>query len=419
MIESVSKRARRGNNDDDGSDMETTQLLLGGVDGGGGGHGGDGGVHGGGGGGSVLMEEYSRRMNDFRVVSLRFTKPIPIRHRFLLITEEARMERESLFVLNRDANEEALRVILATVGIAPSFSGGGEGLVDVVVASVGTSSTQVYGRQTGVGGRSGRGVAAVGSAAAHAAAAPHAATGIDVGAFFVGTDALKMQPELASELATQILAAMKQSGFSSNTPLLFVNSISFMVTRTVKLSPLLLSLEGVCRDQSDSAVVAGLLAPRCGNLDGVEMVVVAKVAGGPKLRNDWTETWMHEVKMSGATIPEFVVDFGGSGMCMSCVTPTLATSATATVVVNDFAKSEKFLSGGKQAQFVADVEQGLFESSSLLSSIPRFLQTALTSPPAQILNGIEATCSVLQTGIARQYAVLGHTAPCLENQLFV
>ena len=170
-----------------------------------------------------------------------------------------------------------------------------------VVASVGTSSTQVYSRSS------------------------------VVGAFLTGSTAMQERPSLAGEVLSQVVSAMREKGMDA--PIVLVNSIGFLVKASVNVvgvteETLLGAVNDVklqkARGEGDAkavlkeeGVVSGAVAvlrelSRVAQELGLRKPCIVQSREKPKLKGDWMDV---QCARFGDRYPEgvYVVDFGGGG----------------------------------------------------------------------------------------------------------
>ena len=141
----------------------------------------------------IHLRAYQQSMNteiDTSSVVIRF------QHNFLDICEEARLEQIALF--SNDTNPKLLQKLYTEVGLDTSKYIA----ENVTVASMGTSSTQVYHN---------RGV---------------------IGAFYVGVTTLSSDPSLIVNMLKQIYSKMEE--LHINSPLVFCNAIGFLVNKNIR-----------------------------------------------------------------------------------------------------------------------------------------------------------------------------------------
>ena len=316
---------------------------------------------------------------------------IQLEHEFLHQRDEAAMEQVALF--GDEGNIKILTSLLSKAG----YSGSAEETAAhlAVVASVGTSSTQVYSK------------------------------GSAVGAFLTGSTAMQERPGLAGEVLNRIVSAMKQKRIDA--PIVLVNAIGFMVKSSVNVvgaadDVLLAAVDDTkllkAREEGDSktaskeeAVVAGALAvlrelARVANELGLTKPCIVQSREKPKLKGDWLEV---QCARFGDRYPQgvYVVDFGGGG-------PDL----------HFFKRGEGLSSIDKdrslrlgQPLFVGEMVRREYESSEAFKGTVSFLREKIGAHAAA--RGVSPVlCKVYQTGMARQQHYLGSIEPMSEMSVF-
>jgi hypothetical protein len=127
---------------------------------------------------------------------------INMKHEFLRIEEEAEWEQQSFFGLNRRHNEAVVQTLVSDVCAGTTVAS--ISVEDLLVVSVGTSSTQIF-----------------------------SSTGV-VGAVYIGYSGLTQDPELIHELLAYISTHSNQ--YESYKAVVFTNAISYISNKHLLLN---------------------------------------------------------------------------------------------------------------------------------------------------------------------------------------
>lgn len=331
---------------------------------------------------------------------------IQVVHQFLHLRDEAAMEHVALF--SHEQNITIIESLLAKLGASSSGTGttdvaGADGSVKkeqsdgdlAIVASVGTSTTQVYSK---------RGV---------------------LGAFLTGSTAMEADPRIAGEVLRQISAAASQAHVDA--PIVLVNSIGYLVKRSLRVDGSseeeireAVHDEGVVKAQEsgDAALLAKEqaevekrvavlmeLSATCASL-GLSRGCIVQSREKPRLTGDWMEVLMGRLL---AANPQgyYIVDFGGGG-------PDLHFCSSA----GELSKvgADRSLRTC-QPLFVSQIVERRYDESESFTRIVAFLREKISAHAAE--HGVSpVVCKVFQTGMARQQHFMGNIIPSSSILVF-
>ena len=319
---------------------------------------------------------------------------IELEHQFLSQQDEAEMERLAFF--RRVENISIVQTLLSSFEYEGSVEEKESELA--IVASIGTSSTQVYSK-SGV-----------------------------IGAFLVGSTALRENPILAGELLRQIVQASESKGVRA--PIVLANSVGYFVKSSINLNAAtdevlnaVLEDETLTKAESDGdfaapAAVAkqSVAAQEClGVLKelaeesrrlGLTKPCIVQCREKPKLKGDWLEVVSTRL---GDQYPQgvYVVDFGGGGPDLHFF------KRDEGLVAVD--KDRSFRWG--QREFVSEMMARRYAASAAFQKTVSFLRDRICAHAE--LHGVSPiVCKVFQTGMMRQQHYFGNIEPSSRMMTF-
>lgn len=333
----------------------------------------------------ITLDSYSTKL-EIDIKSA-FTADAIVDHEFLPQKTECLMEKEATFC---EANLGHNMVIFDRLmsELAPDdFEFTIES--DLIVASVGSSSTQIYTRRG------------------------------PFGAFLMGTDKIVQEPSLAGDLVRAIILTAREKNLG-HLPIVFVNSIGFSVEKSTNLTANLAAgvrgnavvAKGTeAQPNKDRRQWTRALNLMCDELVELEFTLpcIIQDRSRPKLKQDWLLMMckmfydeyglkcarQHKPMPSGI----YVADFGGGG-------PDLQFFKGDTNELKEVRK-DRSLRGG-QEDFVQEMRQGKFKESTPYQSIAEFFQSAIKEHSE--VNGVSpVVVYIRQTGMARQQHVVHNT----------
>ena len=325
-----------------------------------------------------FLSHYSLRMQE-EICDDVYT--IQFKHQFLPLEEEARMEHVSLFFDHELSNEQAIQMLL---------SSSSHSINDVVIASCGTSTTQVYSKKFGV-----------------------------LCTFYIGTDTMALDPERANTLTESILLRMieeKEKDDTFPSTLIFINSISFLTTENL-VFPLLCENEEMAKtiirenvnvfNLNAETILFNIHSKALSFAAATEIIIMAKKPKMKKIQNDWLEVKVQEILREEEEKSFFIVDYGGGGPELFFHTGRGGVLQKAeihdTIVGGVVKKNSLRILRGKQQEFVQEMKMMKYEESMIFQEIRRWLlDMSLSFLCENEVKSGKYCVFIFQTGFARE-----------------
>lgn len=290
-----------------------------------------------------------------------------LKHEFLSTRNETLWEAQVFF--REPQNVDTIKLLLNRFNWNPVTDPVSEVIIDglAIVASIGTSSTQVYSQNK------------------------------LIGTFQTGTTAMKADPKLAGKALKQIITVGRRKGIFA--PIVLINSISHFVTDSVNLNNLESVLNVITEDPSeDRAVLTNILIELC-NVVYFDLKVNApcilrsKSGETTRLKDGWLDIKCAEfVKQYPRGV--YLADFGGGGPDLKYFDGSKCLNV----------KTSRFLKD-KQESFVKDMISKKYDNV-LFQELVTFFADNIVDHATK--NGIlpqddgNYVCHVYQTGMCRQ-----------------
>lgn len=326
---------------------------------------------------------------------------IKLLHNFLNVRDETIWEAVSLF--GQKVNVDNIADILQRFGHKCE-----EGDELAIVASVGTSSTQAYSRNTLIGN------------------------------IQSGTTAMRNDPTLAGLTLRQLLTESKRKGI--NVPLVLTNSIGYFVKQSVNIATVAenhladyasepkevsdarkkgdaVIIETAIQNNRDEMsntlqVLKELRKVAHEECTSVPCIIWSKAGEAPrKLDNGWVDTRCNQL-VNEYPHGVYVVDFGGGGPDLQFYKPGQGCASV---------KKSRFMLN-KQESFVTEMIKKRYDNEIFLQIVAFLSEEISKHAHERDCTRDEndfPVCLVYQTGMARQQAYLGHTNPVAEITSFV
>ena len=319
------------------------------------------------------------KLKDILVTTL-LSYNIDIDHEYLDLSEEARLEH--LAYISNDKNQDIVNDMLLDIGHRSSNGGGSGGRNDVIIVSVGTSSTQCC-NSNGV-----------------------------LGYYYIGSDAIHSDHSLAIDLLNKIKDIINNNdNINNNIPIVFINSISKVINRTLYFDQSYTNddlLTYINNNESNNDSNNNILQLLILILNHSKLIDNPIIISTSNIDNSWSIIKLQELYSDylDTTRHLFFIDFGGGGINLKY--HNLESKETRTID-----KNRMLLSYG-QDKFINEVLNDTMKDTPIFESMITFISNSIIAfaKDNDIIND-KYYLKIIQTGKARQYAYLGHLRPTI------
>lgn len=325
------------------------------------------------------LNDYSKKLQE--KVSEESGSKVLVKHEFLDVHDETLWEAQALFHLDTE-NINNIKYILGQF----HWSQKPDGLV--IVASIGTSSTQVYSQDK------------------------------LIGYLETGTTAMKAHPSLAKETLSQIISVGQRKCKGILVPIVLINSISFFVKESVNLLDRGATLGAVSTEDKDQQNFSNVLNEMCDAVEAMKLcapcILWSKKGESPrKIDSSWISfkccqlcrQYPHGV---------YIADFGGGGPDLQYFDGNPKGVCTGV--------NTKRCLVDKQNDFVADMISRKYDSNAFFNDLVRFFAHEISKHAKEnkILpqDAGKFVCLIFQTGMCRQQHYKGTFEPSTEITVF-
>jgi hypothetical protein len=294
---------------------------------------------------------------------------INVDHEYLDISEEARLEH--LSYISNDKNDEIIKNMLKNLNIINDNNN-----EDIIIVSVGTSSTQLC-NKTKV-----------------------------LGYLYIGSDAIFHENILALSLLNKIKSIIDNNNISITTPIIFINSISKIITKTINLSKSLSNDELIT--YLDNKEYLDLLIKLSELSKSITNPIIISI---DNIDNSWSNVKLNELYgiYKNVTTYLYFIDFGGGGI-------NLKIHNYDTNITTSIAKYRVLLTYG-QEKFINEILNKTIKETSMFESIIEFIQNNIITYSLQnninINNDDKYYLKIIQTGKSRQFAYIQSIEPII------
>ena len=288
----------------------------------------------------MALEGYSQLLNICR-------ENVTFNHSFISIDEEANLEYTAL--LDNQINREHIRLLYQEQNIS-DYS-------NVIVISIGTSSTQVYDMYK------------------------------VLDYYYIGSDAISNNPLQASMLLNNIYSSLFNSDDTLPYHVVICNSISYFISKSILLTKInQYNLNELCKEEDIQAINEFALV--CNDYNFPTVIVGRESTN--KLDNKWLRIKAQQVYPESSG---YIVDFGGGGLDLHYYDHVLHQ-------LNPIAK-DKFLRN-KQTEFLETIQ-----TTNVTDTIDYILNFLIQNikkhtNSLELNNNHQLVCYIYQTGNARQ-----------------
>lgn len=287
-------------------------------------------------------------------------------HEFLNIKEEARLEHVAL--MNND-NNDVIRDMMSDIGISVDNN-------NIIIVSVGTSSTQCYSYSTDI---------------------PLTQY------YYIGSDSILNNSALVIELLNRIKNVI-DSHSNSNHPIVFINSISKWLKKTICFNNIVNDDELISyidsNDNNNHNSVLQVLLSLSKLSKSIENPIIISTSN---IDNSWGSYKIRELYSEYMNITNhlYFIDFGGGGI-------NLKYHNYETGISTSIAKNRILLTY-TQERFINEILNNAIEYSPVYESVINFIHNnIITHAKDNNISNDKYYLKIVQTGKIRQYAHIGN-----------